>query len=272
MSGFEFFAFPPRPELAPFVEMIWGVRGEAHFTTESVLPSGAIELMVNFGPVQKVVGHGDRELEDLYRRAWLAGMQDRRLVHCADMGADHIAVRFRPGGAHAFFDIRMDEVTNQVVELELLIGSEATSLRDRLGALPSDRARAVELEAWLLAQRRVHPSFSTVHRGVEMLCGDHYRTSVAEVCDRLGLSNKHLIEQFRRVVGLTPKVIGRVERFQGVIAHCRGRDAVDWQEVTHRFGYADQSHLIREFRRLGGVTPSHFLAHRTPDESNVVVG
>jgi len=103
--SFEFFAFPPRAELAPFVDTIWGVRGHADFSTESVLPNGAIELMINFGPAQRVVGHGERELHDSYRNAWLAGIQDRRLVHAADHGADHIAVRFRPGGAHAFFDI-----------------------------------------------------------------------------------------------------------------------------------------------------------------------
>jgi len=273
MSGFEFFSFPPGPELAPFVETIWGVRGAAHFSTEAVLPNGAVELMVNFGPVQAVVGHGDQELHATYRRSWLSGLHDRRLVHSAENGADHIAVRFRPGGAHAFLDLRMDEVSNQVLELDLLIGSEAAALRDRLGALPSDRARAAELETWLLGRRRVHSSFSTVRRATEMLRdGGAHRAPVAEVCERLGLSNKHLVEQFRRVVGLPPKVVGRIERFQGVISACRGRAEVDWLDLAHRFGYADQSHLIREFRRLGSVTPSHFLAHRTPDESHVVVG
>jgi len=50
VSGFKFFSFDPPRDLAPFVEAIWGVRGLAGYTTEAVLPSGAVELMVNFGP------------------------------------------------------------------------------------------------------------------------------------------------------------------------------------------------------------------------------
>lgn len=266
----EFFAFAPRPELSPFVELVWGVRGFADHSVEAVLPNGAVELMVSFGPEQRIVEHGERRLDDCYREAWLAGIQDRRLVHASDHGADHIAVHFRPGGAHAFFDIPMHEATNRVIDLDLLVGRAAVDLRDRLGDLAGDRARAEALQDWLLERRRVHASFAVVSHATEMLRGG-FRTSVADVCDRLGMSNKHLVHQFRTVVGLPPKVVGRITRFQRVIAACRGRQRVDWVDLAHAHGYADQSHLIREFRRLGGVTPTEFLDHRTPDESHVVM-
>jgi len=271
--SFEFFTCPPFAELAPFVEAVWGVRGHGGHSTEAVLPNGAVELMINFGPRQRVVGHGDRELNDSYRHAWLAGIQDRRLVHASDEGADHIAVRFRPGGAHAFFDLPMRETTNRVVELDLLIGPTAVSLRDRLGALRDDRERVAVLQRWLLDRRRVRDGFETVRRAAELLRDDgSFRASVTQVCDRVGLSNKHLVHRFHDIVGLSPKVLGRVERFQAVIAACRGRVRVDWIDLAQDFGYADQSHLIREFRRLGNVTPTEFLARRTPDESHVVIG
>jgi len=272
MSGFELFSFDPPRQLAPFVEAIWGVRGTAGYTTEAVLPSGAVELMINFGPEQRVVGHGERTLADTYRHAWLAGIQDRRLVHASEHGADHISARFRPGGAHAFFDLPMDETRNRVVELDLLVGREATSLRDRLGALASDRARATELAAWLGERRRVRSCFETVRRAAELLRDEGaFRTSVAEVCSHLGLSNKHLVQQFHQVVGVPPKVLGRIERFQAAIAACRGGAPVSWSQVAHELGYADQSHMIREFKRLGSVTPSEFLVRRSADSAAVII-
>jgi AraC-like DNA-binding protein len=110
-----------------------------------------------------------------------------------------------------------------------------------------------------------------VQRAVALLDGvAGARTSVAGLCSRLGLSNKTLVQQFRRTVGLSPKVVGRVARFQAVIDACRGRQQVDWRDLAFDHGYADQSHLIREFRRLGSVTPGEFLARRTADESHVV--
>ncbi len=268
----EFFCTPPRADLAPFVEAVWGVRGPAEDVTEAVLPNGAIELMINFGPVQHVVGHGDRELLQSHRRAWLAGIQDRRLVHLSKTGVDHLSVRFRPGGAHAFFDLPMGEVANSVVELDQLIGTEADALRDRLGSASSDARRVDLMQDWLLARRHVHRGFPKVIDALELLGDPERPTSVAAICERVGLSNKHLVDQFRRLVGLPPKVMGRVLRFQRVIDACRGRDEVDWLDMVHGFGYADQSHLIREFRRLGNVTPSSFLASRSEDGTSVSIG
>jgi AraC-like DNA-binding protein len=271
--SFVFFSVPPSPALAPFVEAIWGVRGIAHYHVESVVPNGALELMVNFGPPQAVVAYGDRKAGDHFGRAWLAGMQDQRLVHAAPAGSDHIAVRFRPGGGHAFFDFPIDEVTNQVVPLDALVGASAVAeLRDRLGETPGDESRCGVFERWLLERRAaVHPYFATVRRAVDLLRGHAHRIRVADVCDQLGLSNRHLIKQFRQAVGLAPKTFARIERLQVVIEACRGRTSVSWSQVAAQCGYADQSHLIREFRRMAGVSPSEFLGRRTPDESHVIV-
>ncbi len=273
MSGFVVYAHPPSPALAPFVETFWGVRGVAHFHVESVLPNGATEVMVNLGPVQEVVAYGEREARDGFRRAWIAGIQDQRLVHASAHGADHVAARFHPGGAHAFFGLPMDELTDRVVELEDVVGRPAAeALWARVREAPDDEARCRALEAWLLERRRaVHPYFATVRRAIDILRDRSWGTPVGEACARLGLSHRHLVKQFRHTVGLTPKVYARVERFQGVVAACRGRDEVPWSRVAARFGYADQSHLIREFRRLAMVTPEEFLERRTPDESAVVV-
>jgi AraC-like DNA-binding protein len=273
VSGFVFFSFPPGPELAPFVETFWGVRGSAHYHVESVLPNATTELMVNFGVRQKVVAYGEHRADDEFRKAWIAGIQDQRLVHASPQGVNHVAARFRAGGAHVFFDLPMDELTNQVVELDDVIGPGATDqLWTRLREVDGDEARCRALEGWLLERRSaVHPYFVTVRRAIDLLRRGPHRAPVAQVCARLGLSNRHLIKQFRRTVGLAPKTFGRIERFQKVINACRGRAHVPWSRVAAEFGFADQSHLTREFRRLSLVTPEEFLAARTPDESHVIV-
>lgn len=272
METFTFFRFAPSTALAPFVEVIWGVRGHAEFTREAVLPNGVVELMVNFGPTQKVHAYGDRVVDEDYRRAWLAGLQDGPLVIGSPDGTDHMGVRFRPGGAHAFFDLPLDAVTNRVVELDALIGDAAAELRDRAGALASDAARAREIERWLLERRyAVHPYFATIRRAMDLFHQSTFRLTVGEVCERLGLSNRHLVRQFREVVGATPKTMSRIARFQAVVGAVQRIPDPDWARLAYRFGYADQSHLVREFHRMAGVTPTQFLALRTPEESHVMV-
>lgn len=272
MAGFTFFRFAPSPPLSPFIECLWGVRGSAHHHVESVLPNGAIELMVNFGPRPRVIAYGDRESDDEFGRAWIAGIQDQRLVHAAPEGSDHLAARFRAGGAHAFFDLPMDELTNRVVDLGDVVGDGAANgLWTRLREIDTDEARCRGLERWLLRRRHTeHPHYTSVRRALDLLRAGAHGTPVGEVCERLGLSNRHLIKQFRMTVGLTPKSYARIARFRRVIEACHGIEDVPWAAVAARFGYVDQSHLIREFRALAMVTPEEFLARRTPDQSHVV--
>jgi AraC-like DNA-binding protein len=273
VSAFEFFSFAPSPALAPFVESIWGVRGSTFFTREAVLPNGVVELMVNFGPTQKVHAYADREVDESFRRYWLAGIQDQPLVIGSLEGTDHMSVRFRPGGAHAFFQIPMDAVKNQVVDLDLLIGRGASEdLRDRMATVSSDLGRAREAERWLLERRyAVHPYFATVRRAIDLLHSSSFGMDVGETCERVGLSNRHLIAQFRKVVGLTPKTVSRIARFHAVIRATEGKPHVEWASLAYTFGYADQSHLVREFHRFAGVTPTEFMARRTPSEGHVIV-
>lgn len=273
MTGFRLHAATPSSALTPFVEVIWGVEGAPPHAREAVLPNGATELMVNFGPVQKVWSYGERMVDEDFRRYWLAGIQDEPLVIGSPAGCDHLGIRFRPGGAHAFFGVPMSEVKGQVLDLDLVVGrGQAENLRDRLAAAPDHATRARVAEAWLFRVRyAVHPYFSTVRRALDLVQASGFRTGVGDLCERLGLSNRHLIAQFRAVVGLTPKTASRVVRFNAVVQAVRGHDRVKWSALAHRFNYADQSHLTREFRRFAGVTPTRFLIRRTLDETHVAV-
>jgi AraC-like DNA-binding protein len=273
MTGWTYFSFPPSPQLAPFVHNLWGVRGAAFYHVESTLPDGAVQLMVSLGPSHRVVAYGDRRANDDFSGAWVAGIQDQPLVHASPAGSDHVAVRFRPGGAHAFFGIPMNALKNSVIPLDDLWDRSAVSrLIERLHEADGDEGRCRTLETCLLEQGvAVHPSFGTAARAAELLRGDSRGSPVGEVCTRLGLSNRYLIEQFRQTVGLTPKSYARVERLQRVIRACRGRTEVSWSRLAAELGFADQPHLIRDFRRLTLVTPEEFLASRTPDQSHLVV-
>jgi AraC-like DNA-binding protein len=118
----------------------------------------------------------------------------------------------------------------------------------------------------------VHPYFATTRRALDLLNRSAYNLTVAELCDRLGLSNRHLIDQFREVVGLPPKTLFRIQRFHAVVRALQGRYEADWAQLAPRFGFADQPHLIREFRHFAGVTPTRFLATRSADHAHVLVG
>ncbi len=79
----------------------------------------------------------------------------------------------------------------------------------------------------------------------------------------IGCSRRCLTERSRAEVGLPPKTVARLIRFDHICRRLRGAPA-RWAEIAVDAGYCDQSHLNREFRELAGTTPGDFIARCIP--------
>jgi methylphosphotriester-DNA--protein-cysteine methyltransferase len=84
------------------------------------------------------------------------------------------------------------------------------------------------------------------------------------VAKNVGWSNKHLVAQFRQQIGLGPKRVARLVRFEQMLRRIDGATPPVWPQLAARSGYADQAHLIREFRELAGTSPTGFLVAGRP--------
>lgn len=262
----------PKPPLSRYVELIWFVRGKPDYVREKVLPNGVIELIINLGPYQKVVDERDPARFRLYKEAWVAGMQEGFLLIEALDESDLIGVRFKPGQAAPFLRFPPEELTNHVIECEDLLGGFVRELRERLLTAVTVRERISILEHMLL--RRLDPDWApdpVVALALHALDRSESPPSVASLSRQAGLSHKQLITRFRREVGLTPKLLAQIARFQSVIRAVRGLGAAHWADVAQQCGYYDQAHLIREFRRFSGTTPGQYLKHRDEDENHILI-
>ncbi len=82
----------------------------------------------------------------------------------------------------------------------------------------------------------------------------HGRVSIQRLAGEVGWSQRHFIGSFRRQLGLTPHKLARVTRFNAVLPDLRSSGA--GAALAAQYGYADQSHLIREVREFTGATPA----------------
>ncbi|TIU04954.1 MAG: helix-turn-helix transcriptional regulator, partial [Mesorhizobium sp.] len=74
-----------------------------------------------------------------------------------------------------------------------------------------------------------------------------------------GWSRKHLAGKFSNAIGVGPKTLSRIVRFNRALGLSR-QDQSDWADIAADCGYADQAHLVREFRDLAGETPTTLAA------------
>jgi AraC-like DNA-binding protein len=176
-----------------------------------------------------------------------------------------VGVRLRAGGAWPFLGIPLREFTDQVVELETIMGRKIEDLRDALCEARDDDSRFDLLESWLVsrARSRTQPTRSVsyalrvIHSGLDAV-------RISRIADTIGISHKHLLREFDRCVGLTPKLFARLCAFQRVIRSVGQKAEVDWAGTAATCGYHDQAQLIHEFRAFSGLTPAAYLMKRGP--------
>jgi AraC-like DNA-binding protein len=122
------------------------------------------------------------------------------------------------------------------------------------------RERVAEVEAFLKARLRPDRAFPNVRDAVEQTIAAGGCRSVGELARMRNLSSRQLQRWFRNNVGIGPKVLGRIARFQRAL-DIRASGS-SWGMTAHAAGYQDQSHLANECRALSGLSPVQVYARR----------
>ena len=138
--------------LAPHVERLWMARGYLPTRWRNmILPDGAMELIVNLGDPQKLCARDNPAKHTIFRQSWISGERTTPIV-IDEIGYVHlVGVRLRPGGAWQFLGIPLREFTDQVVELETIMGRDIEDLRDTLCEARDDDSRFDLLDRGLVA-------------------------------------------------------------------------------------------------------------------------
>jgi AraC-like DNA-binding protein len=263
-------SYSPRAPLNQFVERLWLVSHAHCGRQECILPSGTVELVVNLCDDRvQIEGtvHGARG--KTVSGVAVSGPYSEAFIIEATQHAGMMGVHFRPGGASAVLGVPCSELTDAHVNLASLWGEAiAGELRERLCAAPSHQARFRCLEDVLM--RRLHSQQSRTrqsrhlreHPVVAFALGcfarPDARPSVRDVARELGLSHRRFLTIFTTEVGLPPKLYGRIIRFQQAHALAQRTGDVDWAQLALECGFCDQAHLVNEFRKLSGLTPTDY--------------
>jgi AraC-like DNA-binding protein len=265
----QFLSYRPCPPLADFVDQLWLSQGAAPIhQMERLLPDSTVELVINLH--QDIIHLYDRD--DYHRCGTVPGciVSGPRTQYFVIDTRDQTAtmgVHFLAGGAFPFFGVPAGELADQSIALDALWGSAASEMRERLLAAPTPEAKFRVIEACLLEQLvkplERHPAVSF---GIQQLRGNRL---VTEVVDKAGFSQRRFIQLFGEQVGLTPKVFGRVSRFQRVVQIAHGADEIDWADLALECGYYDQAHFIHDFQSFAGITPAAYLLQRTRHMNHV---
>ncbi len=262
----------PLPPLSDFVDVLWLYEGyDVPHEKERLLPDGSVELVINLAEDRiRVYDSHDPEKSYTIPGCVVSGPRSEFFVIDTAGEASTVGVHFKPGGAFPFFAVPQAELQNQSIALECLWGTASARLRHRLleAATPENKIRV--LECCLLEElKRPLERHPVVGFALQQLCNSLQAPPVSRVVDQIGCSQRRFIQLFGDQVGLTPKLFSRVRRFQKVIQTAHALDAINWTQMALECGYYDQAHFIHDFQSFAGITPSQYLARKTPHVNHV---
>ena len=170
----------------------------------------------------------------------------------------YIEMCLAPLGAYTLFGPVVADVGESIVGLEDLVGRRRPTAR-RANPVRADVGGAARLlDEFLLDRRGRGPQPSPeVSEAWDLLVRSGGRSTIGEIAREVGWSHKHLITKFKQQIGVAPRLAARLLRLSRVWRHIT--DGQGWARIAAESGYADQSHLVREFRQFTGTTPGALI-------------
>jgi AraC-like DNA-binding protein len=249
----------PSAALRPYVGLISGYRQRGVAAgVHRGLPSPYLTLILTLDEPLLVTVHPDPRQPAGSYDALIGGLHVTPALITHPGRQSGVQVSVDPLGCRALFGRPAGELAGLDLDASAVLGAAVVDeIRSRMHAARDWPARFAVVETALL--RRLHdgraarPEVAYAYR--RLVAGG---TTIRAVADEIGWSGRYLTDRFRAEVGLRPKQAARVARFDRARRALRptGRLA----DIAAGHGFADQSHLVREFQAFAGCPPSRWLA------------
>lgn len=178
-------------------------------------------------------------------------------------GIDILGVKFTPLGLCLLTGIHMKHISDKIIDASDIWNYEITLLYEEILNKASTCERVAAIETFLKRKKKqqsVNGRISLINHTIHQM--EHNNLfSVPQLRESNFVTKKTLERYFLNFIGVTPKQYANICRFNNVRSYLDTLPTEpDWHGVVVKFGYYDQSHLIREFKRYAGKTPTEYLS------------
>ena len=253
--GFQLVA--PSRLLRSYVREYWHLRRETpllSFHEEYMHPRGGFGIVFNFGDSLRLDAQAVAEpvfldgANTVSRKLGLLG-------HVELMG-----VRFHEGGAYPFLGVPLVELRNEISFLDALDKPRLLQLHARLQEAQSLAARINLLEDWLIHRLSVGKERDElIPASLARLRQRQGHLPIPELARELDVSQRHLERLYQSHVGMSPKQYAQLLRVEAARLILRQKNGQSTTTLAAELDFYDQSHFIREFSAIIGMTPFAYM-------------
>ncbi len=257
--------------LEGYIESVFHFKGfTPDHSIERVVPTGHIFIIFELDDMVRNTFHNDTlKPKNRYQKAWISGAHRNYISISAHENSEMFVIQFKPFGAYPFLHFSLDEISEKVIDGEQVLDGQLFSLREELLRAKESNDKFEVATTWLLDR------FETDKTPPEELVQFYEKlqekptTNGHRAHGVYPRTQKHLIQQFKKYVGLTPKYAHRIVRFNEILQRIQKKEKISWASIAYECGFSDQSYFIKEFKHFSGFNPQEFIDQdRQHDEPN----
>lgn len=229
-------------------------------TIDRFLPDGNVEILIDMNDAPQYI-YDNTTLKEIQacQHVWASGVRTEAISIPSGRGASMMVIAFKHGMAYPFFPVPMNEISDCVVDADLLWGPDFGILRERILEKRHSPSKFQIVEDFLI--KKFHSKMilnPCVEYAIGAIVDQPDQIKLGNLNQKIGYSQKHFIDLFKRHVGIAPKAYLKIMRFQKAVNEIGRQKEVDWTGVSLDCGFYDQSHFINDFKLFSGFTPEQY--------------
>lgn len=237
---------PPITQLEPYIRCFWGTENpylqeEKDIRAEIVIPDTCVDIIYYIDYTEnKVIGG-------------FCGINDRSFYAAGAKWPGHLtatfAIRFFAWSAYAFAEDSLKDTVNGYYEVASRFEWLDKMIRPKLLELVTLTEKISYVEQLLLRKTAKVRENRIVNDVINNMLINRGVLEISDLARESFVSSRQLERLFHEYVGITPKKLSNLIRYQFLWRDILYRPDFNILNAVHQYGYTDQSHLLREFKR-----------------------
>ncbi len=259
-----FSTYRPCPALQDMVEMYWHTHCDLTQSLVQEMYTPSLQaLTFNMSGWYEDVIFEDGHLR-MNKCSYVIGQPlTKRMSISNPQGINILGVKFTPLGLSLLTAIDMQHIANQIIDATDIWGADIALLYEKMLAKNSVAEQLSELEMFLIAKRKKQNACARMQLVANTIqrMEQHRTFAVAQLLNTCPVTKKTLERYFLNQIGLSPKQYASIARFNKMLTWLDAQlTEPHWHQLIVDFGYYDQSHLIKDFKRFTGKTPTEYFS------------
>lgn len=236
----------PCKALQPHVRCYWGTEKPLIQTGKKdipklVIPDTCVDIIYSIDETANIVSGG------------FCGINDRSFYAYEENPPGHavatFSIRFYAWSAYAFAGDSLRSTLNGYFEVDTIFEWLDRMIRPKLLELKTLEEKAAFAEGLLLRRLSDRKENRIVDNAVSCILSNKGSLEICDLAKEFFVSTRQLERLFHEYVGITPKKLSNLIRYQFLWRDIVCEPDFDVFHAVHKYGYTDQPHLLREFRK-----------------------